>query len=151
MYTFYNDKVRLNINRILYFFLTDTISVHSYLYRYKEDIVMSNLDQHRIGLIHEGHFYEVLINKEPTIFKEDLYPQVARLPMELNWPKEDEKKLVVVSYNSTGEGHQPFISKRSNQLPEDGVKMLLEQRIESSNCFSPSPVGGSVNLPQDTE
>ncbi|KAB2488294.1 hypothetical protein [Priestia endophytica] len=112
---------------------------------------MSNLDKQSIGLIHEGQFYEVLINKKHTIFKEDIYPQVARFPIELNLPKEDEKKLVVVSYKSTGEGHQPFISKRSNQLPEDAVKILLDQSIESSNCFSPSPVGGSVNLPQDTE
>lgn len=45
----------------------------------------------------------------------------------------------------------PFISERSNQLPENAVKMLLKHSVNSSSSLSPSTVGGSVNLPTDTK
>ncbi|PFJ40216.1 hypothetical protein COJ00_27185 [Priestia megaterium] len=112
---------------------------------------MSNLDKQTIGIIHEGHFYEILINKEPITFKEDIYPQVARDPMPLTFSDEDEKKLILVSYKATGEGHEPSIRDKSNQLPENSIEMLLKNSVDSSSSFSPSIVGGSVNLPHDTK
>lgn len=112
---------------------------------------MSNLDKQTIGIVHEGHFYEILINKEPITFKEDIYPQVPRKPMSLTLSDEDEKKLTVVSYNATGEGHKPSISEKSNQLPENALELLLKHSVNNNSSFSPSTVGGSVNLPKDTK
>ncbi|MEH7284887.1 hypothetical protein [Priestia megaterium] len=110
---------------------------------------MSNLEKQTIGIIHEGHFYEILINKEPITFKEDIYPQVARDPMSLTFSDEDEKKLIMVSYKATGEGHEPSISEKSNQLPENAIELLLKYSVNNNGSFSPSIVGGSVNLQHD--
>ncbi|WP_061859947.1 hypothetical protein [Priestia megaterium] len=112
---------------------------------------MSNLDKQTIGIIHKGNFYEILINKEPITFKEDIYPQVARDPMSLTFSDEDEKKLIVVSYNATGEGHKPSISEKSNQLPENAIESLFKHSVNNNSSFSPSTVGGSVNLPHDNK
>lgn len=112
---------------------------------------MSNLDKQTIGIIHEGHFYEILINKEPVIFKEDISPKVAREPMSLTFSNEDEKKLVVVSYNATGNGHEPSISEKSNQFPDNAIELLLKHSTNNKTPFSPSPVGGSVNLRPDNK
>ncbi|MBR8645860.1 hypothetical protein KEH51_23405 [[Brevibacterium] frigoritolerans] len=111
---------------------------------------MSNLDKQTIGIIHEGNFYEILINKEPTTFKDDIYRKVARNPLDLTFPHEDEKKLVVVSYKATAEGHIPFTSEKSNQLPENAIELLLKHNIDNDSSFSPSTVGGSVNLDVDS-
>ncbi|MGA6840636.1 hypothetical protein [Priestia megaterium] len=110
---------------------------------------MSNLDKQTIGIIHEGQFYEILINKEPITFKEDIYPQVARDPMALTFSNEDEKKLVMVSYKATGNGHEPLISEKSNQLPDNAIELLFEHTVNNNSSFSSSPVGGSVNLPRN--
>jgi hypothetical protein len=107
---------------------------------------MSNLNKQTIGIIHEGQFYEILINKEPITFKEDIYPEVAREPMTLSYSNEDEKKLVVVSYNVAGNGHEPSIIEKSNQLPDNAIELLLKHRVNNNSPFSPSIVGGSVNL-----
>jgi len=107
---------------------------------------MSNLETQTIGIIREGHFYEILINKEPITFKENIYPQVARSPIALTFSNEDEKKLVVVSYNATGEGEEPSISENSNQLPENAIELLIKHSVKHDTTFLPSTVGGSVNL-----
>ncbi|MDF2014665.1 hypothetical protein [Priestia megaterium] len=107
---------------------------------------MSNNNAQGIGIIYNGEFYEILINKKSTKFKENIRPQEARLPKELKFPAEDEKKLVFVSYNSNGNGQTPIILEKSNQLPENAIKMLVEYSIDSSRPFLPSTVGGSVNL-----
>lgn len=112
---------------------------------------MSNLDKQTIGIVHEGHFYEILINKEPITFKEDIYPWVARDPMPLTFSNEDEKKLILVSYKATGEGHEPSISEKSNQLPENAIELLLKHSVNNNSSFLPVIVGGSVNLPKDTK
>jgi len=110
---------------------------------------MSNLDKQTIGIIHEGHFYEILINKEPITFKEDIYLNVARSPLPLTFSNEDEKKLVVVSYNVTGNGHEPSISEKSNQVPENAIELLIKHSVNNETPFSPSTIGGSVNLRPD--
>ena len=110
---------------------------------------MSNLDKQTIGMIHEGEFYEILINKEPITFKEDIYPMVSRTPSTLSFSNEDEKKLVVVSYKATGNGHEPLISEKSNQLPDNAIELLFKHTVKNNSSFSTSPVGGSVNLPRN--
>ncbi|MEK6448395.1 hypothetical protein [Priestia aryabhattai] len=107
---------------------------------------MSNNNAQGIGIIHNGEFYEILINKNSTKFKENIRPMDSRLPKELKFPAEDEKKLVFVSYNSTENSQTPIILEKSNQLPENAIKMLLEYSIDSSPSFLPYIVGGSVNL-----
>jgi hypothetical protein len=96
---------------------------------------MSNANTPAIGFIYNGEFYEILINKKSTTFKENISPQESRLPTKLNFPGEDEKKLVFVSYNSTENGQTPTILEKSNQLPENAIKMLLEYSIGSSRPF----------------
>ena len=107
---------------------------------------MSNLEKQTIGIIHDGNFYEILINKEPITFKEDIYPYVAREPLPLTFSDEDEKKLVVVSYKAQGDGHEPLIIEKSNQLPENAIELLLKHNVNNNTPFLPSIVGGSVNL-----
>ncbi|WP_230932680.1 hypothetical protein [Priestia sp. TSO9] len=53
---------------------------------------MSNGNTPAIGFIYNGEFYEILINKKSTTFKENISPQESRLPTKLNFPGEDEKK-----------------------------------------------------------
>jgi hypothetical protein len=96
---------------------------------------MSNSNTPAIGIIYNGEFYEILINKKSTTFKENISPQESRLPTELNFSGEDEKKLVFVSYNSTRNGQTPIILEKSNQLPENAIKMLVEYSIDSSRPF----------------
>ncbi|MFE0301198.1 hypothetical protein [Priestia megaterium] len=110
---------------------------------------MSNLNKQIIGIIHKGQFYEILINKEPLTFKEDIYPQVAHDPMALTFSNEEEKKLVVVSYKSTGNGHEPFVSEKANQLPDNAIELLFKHTVNNNVSFAPSPMGGSVNLPRN--
>ncbi|PFO12709.1 hypothetical protein COJ70_24380 [Priestia megaterium] len=110
---------------------------------------MTSLHKQRIGIIHDGQFYEILINKEPITFKDDIYPEVDRVPIDLTFSNEDEKKLVVVSYNVTGNGDEPSISEKSNQLPENAIELLLKYSVNNNDSFSPSIVGGSVNLQHD--
>ncbi|NGY84998.1 hypothetical protein F6Y03_31320 [Bacillus megaterium] len=52
---------------------------------------MSNNNAQGIGIIHNGEFYEILINKNSTKFKENIRPMDSRLPKELKFPAEDEK------------------------------------------------------------
>ncbi len=106
-----------------------------YLYENQEGLLMSNGNTPAIGFVYNGVFYEILINQKSTTFKENISPQESRLPMKLNFPGEDEKKLVFVSYNSTGNGQTPIILEKSNQLPENAIKMILEYSIDSSRPF----------------
>ncbi|MFD6440906.1 hypothetical protein ACFWDG_14050 [Peribacillus sp. NPDC060186] len=107
---------------------------------------MSNLDKQTLGIILDGNFHEILINKEPITFKEDIYLNIAREPLLLTFSNENEKKLVVVSYKDQGDGHEPLISEKSNQLPENAIELLLKHSVNNKTPFSPSTVGGSVNL-----
>jgi hypothetical protein len=43
--------------------------------------------------------------------------------------------LQLLSYNSTGNGQTPIILEKSNQLPENAIKMLSEYSIDSSRPF----------------
>ena len=99
-----------------------------------------------IGLIYQNQFYEILINKNPTTFMESIRPMDARLPKELTFSNEDEKKLVIVTLENTALGIQPLIKEKSNQLPDTAMELLLKHMEQFSSSFLPSIVGGSVNL-----
>jgi hypothetical protein len=99
-----------------------------------------------IGLIYQNQFYEILINKNPTTFMESIKPMDARLPKELTFSNEDEKKLVIVTLENAALGIQPLVKEKSNQLPDTAMELLLKHMEQFSSSFLPSIVGGSVNL-----
>ncbi|MGM1022669.1 MAG: hypothetical protein ACQEXV_19660 [Bacillota bacterium] len=95
------------------------------------------------GFVNEGEFYEILVNINPITFKENLKPQIARLPLPLQFGNDDEQNFVLISYEKTGSGEAPEILERSGKIPEHAIAMLLKGR-EGATSFS-SSVGGSVN------
>ncbi|WP_369436267.1 hypothetical protein [Lysinibacillus fusiformis] len=88
------------------------------------------------------------MNQNPTKFIESIKPMVSRLPKELTFSNEDERNIVLVSLEETGQGIEPILVKKSGPLSEILTEMLLKHsHTEIPDSFLPSIVGGSVNFP----
>ncbi|KOR25231.1 hypothetical protein [Clostridium sp. L74] len=96
------------------------------------------------GFIHNNEFYQIIINKNSTMFFEDIKPIVARKPNKLTYG--DYKGLVYIEYEKEGEGIKPKVKEKSNQLDKETIELLLKYSINKlPNNFLPLKVGGSVN------
>lgn len=69
---------------------------------------------------------------------------VSRSPHELTFSNEDERNVVLVSLEETGQGIEPILVEKSGLLPE---MLLKHSHTEIPNSFLPSIVDGSVNCP----
>ncbi|MGN4457461.1 hypothetical protein [Bacillus cereus group sp. MYBK57-1] len=100
----------------------------------------------QIGLIHNQQFYQIILHKNPTTFKENIKQQVSRTPRPLSFSNENEGKVVVISWDVNGEGNKPFIEKNTEQLPTEVIDLLLKESMESPCTFLPATLGGSTQL-----
>ncbi|MGW8444253.1 hypothetical protein ACWGXJ_25410 [Paenibacillus sp. S33] len=98
------------------------------------------------GLVFKGEFHQIIINEKFIEFYENLRPQVARLPLKLNFTDDDEGKLVIVSVDVDGGGTKPSIKERSAKLSEPLIEQLIKHgSYPASMPFIEGKVGGSVN------
>lgn len=98
------------------------------------------------GLVFKGEFHQFIINEKFIEFYENLRPQVARLPLKLNFTDDDEGKLVIVSVDVDGGGTKPSIKERSAKLSEPLIEKLIKYgSYPASMPFIEGKVGGSVN------
>ncbi|MCI3194763.1 hypothetical protein GXP75_03520 [Bacillus sp. HU-1818] len=52
------------------------------------------MNEEYIGFIHNNKFYEIVINKNPTKFLENLAARVAPLPLELAYTENEDQYIV---------------------------------------------------------
>lgn len=99
-----------------------------------------------IGLVLNNEFHQIMINEKPIEFFENLRPQVARLPMKLNFSDEDNGTIVIVHDNINGEGTEPNIKERSEKLSQSLINQLVDHSsYPAAMPFIDGKLGGSVN------
>ncbi|MFH0347130.1 hypothetical protein ACHADS_11345 [Bacillus vallismortis] len=104
------------------------------------------MSEEYFGFIHNNEFYEILINKNPTKFLENLYARVPRLPLTLNYSENEDQNIVLISYEKTSDGNEPVIKNTSGKLPKEAIELFLEHSKDKlPGSFLSSSIGGSVN------
>ncbi|MEH7754766.1 hypothetical protein V7457_27255 [Bacillus toyonensis] len=98
--------------------------------------------ENAIGFIHKNQFYQLILHKNPTTFKENIRPMEGRLPLPLNFTENEEGRIILISWDE----NKPRVGKESEVLPKEVVELLLKNSMEQSCSFLPSIVGGSVNV-----
>lgn len=98
--------------------------------------------ENAIGFIHNNQFYQLILHKNPTTFKENIRPMEPRLPLPLNFTENEEGRIVLISWDK----NEPRVGKASEVLPNEVIELLLKNSMEQSCSFLPSIVGGSVNV-----
>lgn len=97
--------------------------------------------ENAIGIIHKNQFYQLILNKTPTSFKENIRKMEARLPRSLNFTEDEEGRVILISWDE----NSPAVGKTSEVLPTEIIDQLLQKSMEQPCSFLPSTVGGSVN------
>ncbi|MCY8103432.1 hypothetical protein [Bacillus mojavensis] len=103
------------------------------------------MSEEYLGFIHNNEFYEIVVNKNPSKFLENLYAKVARLPLALDYSENEDQNIVIISYEKNSNGVKPVIKNKSGTLPKETIEILLEHSKENPGSFLPSSIGGSVN------
>ncbi|MED0963289.1 hypothetical protein [Bacillus paramycoides] len=55
--------------------------------------------ENAIGIIHKNQFYQLILHKKPTSFKENIRQMEARLPLSLNFTEDEEGRVILISWD----------------------------------------------------
>ncbi|MGN4544624.1 hypothetical protein [Bacillus cereus group sp. MYBK95-2] len=98
--------------------------------------------ENAIGIVYNGQFYQLLLHKSPTVFKENIRPMEARLPLPLIFSDDQNGQIVNVAYVS----NKPEVVGNTVALSSEMLEVLLGNSTEEPRSFLPGTVGGSTNV-----
>ncbi|EMN7729957.1 hypothetical protein WB980_003307 [Bacillus cereus] len=98
--------------------------------------------ENAIGIVYDGQFYQLLLHKSPTVFKENIRPMEERLPLPLIFSDDQNGQIVNVAYVS----NKPKVVRNTVALSSEMLEVLLGNNTEEPCSFLPGTVGGSTNV-----
>ncbi|MDO8158503.1 hypothetical protein FKQ51_14250 [Bacillus toyonensis] len=98
--------------------------------------------ENAIGIVYDGQFYQLLLHKSPTVFKENIRPMEARLPLPLIFSDDQNGQIVNVAYVS----NKPEVIGNTVALSSEMLEILHGNSTEEPCSFLPGTVGGSTNV-----
>lgn len=98
--------------------------------------------ENAIGIVYDGQFYQLLLHKNPTVFKENIRSMEARLPLSLTFSDDQNGQIVNVAYVS----NKPEVVGNTIALSSEMLEILHGNSIEEPCSFLPGTVGGSTNV-----
>lgn len=101
--------------------------------------------ENAIGIVYDGQFYQLLLHKSPTVFKENIRPMEGRTPSLLTFSDDQNGKIVNVAYVSN-KPNKPKVVGDTIALSSEMLEILSGKSTEEPCSFLPDTVGGSTNV-----